>query len=179
MSDLKRTVFYERHKLLGANIVDFCGWEMPIFYPSGIVNEHLATRKKVGLFDVSHMGRFIIRGNGGLRFLQHVLSNNAEALKCYTKAIELQPNDGRGFYSRGRINMAEERFYEGVDDFTKAINLYQRRDWKADAFYNRARCYEGAGRIEEAIADYNEAFNNGIQQAIQESFRLKDIHGID
>jgi tetratricopeptide (TPR) repeat protein len=106
-------------------------------------------------------------------------NNNAEALKCYSKAIELQPNDGRGFYSRGRINMAEERFYEGVDDFTKAINLYQRREWKADAYYNRARCYEGAGRIEEAIEDFNQAFNNGIQQAIQETFRLKDLHGID
>ncbi len=80
MSELERTVLYDRHVALGAKIVEFCGWEMPIFYPTGIVEEHLATRKRAGLFDVSHMGRFIVRGAGALRFLQHVLSNNAEAL---------------------------------------------------------------------------------------------------
>jgi aminomethyltransferase len=80
MTELQQTVFYDRHVALGAKMVEFCGWDMPIFYPTGIVEEHLATRKGAGLFDVSHMGRFIIRGAGALRFLQHVLSNNAEAL---------------------------------------------------------------------------------------------------
>ena len=80
MSGLQRTIFYDRHVALGAKIVEFAGWEMPVFYPTGIVEEHLATRKRAGLFDVSHMGRFIVRGAGALRFLQHVLSNNAEAL---------------------------------------------------------------------------------------------------
>jgi aminomethyltransferase len=80
MSDLLKTVFYDRHVDLGAKMVEFFGWEMPMFYPTGIVKEHLATRKHAGLFDVSHMGRFIIRGAGALKFLQHVLSNNAEAL---------------------------------------------------------------------------------------------------
>ncbi|MBW2327425.1 MAG: glycine cleavage system aminomethyltransferase GcvT, partial [Deltaproteobacteria bacterium] len=80
MSELLRTGFYDRHVDMGAKMVEFVGWEMPIFYPTGIVKEHLATRKHAGLFDVSHMGRFIIRGSGALKFLQHVLSNNAEAL---------------------------------------------------------------------------------------------------
>ena len=80
MSETQRTVIYDRHVALGAKIVEFCGWDMPIFYPTGIVEEHLATRKGAGLFDVSHMGRFIVRGDGALKFLQHVLSNNAEAL---------------------------------------------------------------------------------------------------
>jgi len=80
MSDLLKTVFYGRHVDLGAKMVEFIGWDMPMFYSTGIVKEHLATRKHAGLFDVSHMGRFIIRGSGALKFLQHVLSNNAEAL---------------------------------------------------------------------------------------------------
>jgi aminomethyltransferase len=80
MSDLLKTVFHDRHVKSGANMVEFFGWEMPMFYPTGIVKEHLATRKHAGLFDVSHMGRFIIRGAGALKFLQHVLTNNAEAL---------------------------------------------------------------------------------------------------
>jgi aminomethyltransferase len=61
MSGLQRTIFYDRHVALRAKIVEFAGWEMPVFYPTGIVEEHLATRKRAGLFDVSHMGRFIVR----------------------------------------------------------------------------------------------------------------------
>jgi aminomethyltransferase len=80
MGQLKRTVFYDQHVSLGAKMVDFAGWEMPVLYPTGIVEEHLATRKGAGLFDVSHMGRFIIRGEGSLNFLNHVLTNNASGL---------------------------------------------------------------------------------------------------
>jgi len=80
MGELKRTVFYDKHVALGAKMVDFAGWEMPVFYPTGIVEEHLATRRGAGLFDVSHMGRFIIRGEGSLLFLNHVLTNNACAI---------------------------------------------------------------------------------------------------
>ncbi len=98
MSQLKRTIFYERHVALGAKMVEFSGWEMPVFYPSGIVEEHLATRKGAGLFDVSHMGRFIVWGAGALKFLQHVLSNNAEALDITTTGAQytLIPNETGG-----------------------------------------------------------------------------------
>ena len=80
MDQPERTVLYDEHKALGAQIVEFGGWDMPLQYPTGVVVEHLTTRKSAGLFDVSHMGRFIIRGRDALPFLQHVLSNNAEAL---------------------------------------------------------------------------------------------------
>jgi aminomethyltransferase len=80
MGELRRSVFYDRHVARGAKMVDFAGWEMPVFYPAGIIEEHLATRKEAGLFDVSHMGRFAVRGEGALPFLNHVLSNNAEAV---------------------------------------------------------------------------------------------------
>jgi len=80
MEQLKRTILNDRHRALGAQMVEFGGWEMPLQYPSGVVEEHLATRKRAGIFDVSHMGRFIICGAKAIPFLQHVLSNNAEAL---------------------------------------------------------------------------------------------------
>ncbi len=80
MSELHETVFHDQHVALGAKMVEFGGWHMPVFYPAGIVEEHLATRKGAGLFDVSHMGRFVIKGKDGLAFLQHVLTNNAEAI---------------------------------------------------------------------------------------------------
>ncbi|HSO19903.1 MAG TPA: hypothetical protein VLT88_10615, partial [Desulfosarcina sp.] len=59
MTELKRTVLYECHLELGAAMVPFGGWDMPVNYADGILAEHLATRKGAGLFDVSHMGRYV------------------------------------------------------------------------------------------------------------------------
>ena len=80
MSESRRTVPYDRHVALGAKMVEFAGWRMPLHYAGGILQEHLATRRRAGLFDVSHMGRFAIGGRGALPFLQHALTNNAAAL---------------------------------------------------------------------------------------------------
>jgi aminomethyltransferase len=80
MSKLLRTALYDKHENLDAKIVEFGGWEMPIQYPDGIINEHMATRTKAGIFDVSHMGRLYFKGRDSVPFLQHVLTNNAMAL---------------------------------------------------------------------------------------------------
>ena len=91
-----KTVLHDRHVRLGGQMVEFAGWEMPLHYESGIVQEHLLTRKMSGLFDVSHMGRFIIRGSDALPFLQHVLSNNAAALEEEEGQYTLVANDTGG-----------------------------------------------------------------------------------
>ena len=62
MTSLKRTALYDVHKELGAKIVPFAGYEMPVQYPQGITAEHNAVRRQAGLFDVSHMGEFLVRG---------------------------------------------------------------------------------------------------------------------
>ncbi len=80
MKEIQKTVLYDHHVSLGATMTEFSGWDMPMSYPSGIVEEHLTTRKTAGLFDISHMGRFVIQGADGKKFLQHVLTNNVEAL---------------------------------------------------------------------------------------------------
>jgi aminomethyltransferase len=94
METLLRTPLFERHVELGGQMVPFGGWEMPLQYASGIVHEHLATRRMAGLFDVSHMGRLIVRGAGALAFLQHALTNNAAALKVGQGQYTLIPDDG-------------------------------------------------------------------------------------
>jgi len=70
-----RTPLYEQHVDLGAKVVDFAGWEMPVTY-EGIREEHSAVRTHVGMFDVSHMGEVEVEGPGALKFLQRVLSND-------------------------------------------------------------------------------------------------------
>lgn len=77
---LKRTPFFDRHVALGAKIVPFAGYEMPVQYPTGITVEHLAVRASCGLFDVSHMGEFIVRGPGAIDFVNYVTTNNVPAL---------------------------------------------------------------------------------------------------
>jgi len=90
---LKQTPLYSWHTSHGAKMVDFGGWDMPVQYKEGIIAEHLATRRFGGLFDVSHMGRFIISGRETVPYLQHVLSNNAEALLPMQAQYTLIPDE--------------------------------------------------------------------------------------
>jgi aminomethyltransferase len=96
MGNLHKTALNDRHVKLGANMVEFAGWEMPLHYETGIVQEHLSTRKAVGLFDISHMGRFTVRGKDALEFLQHVLTNNAAALEEEEGHYTMIPNENGG-----------------------------------------------------------------------------------
>jgi aminomethyltransferase len=74
-----RTPLYEKHLELGAKVIDFAGWEMPVTY-EGILEEHAAVRTHAGMFDVSHMGEVEVEGPGALAFLQRVLSNDVAAV---------------------------------------------------------------------------------------------------
>jgi aminomethyltransferase len=76
---VKRTAFYDIHASLGAKIVEFGGFEMPVQY-AGIIHEHQAVRTSVGVFDVSHMGEFEVQGKGALPFLQRVTVNDVSKL---------------------------------------------------------------------------------------------------
>ncbi len=76
---MKKTKFYSIHERLGAKIVDFAGFKMPVLY-SSIINEHKAVRSSVGVFDVSHMGEIFIRGEKALDFVQHITVNDASVL---------------------------------------------------------------------------------------------------
>lgn len=77
--DLKRTPLEANHVSLGAKMVPFGGWNMPVQYTS-ILSEHAAVREKVGIFDISHMGQFIVNGPGAQAWLQRMLTNNIDVL---------------------------------------------------------------------------------------------------
>ena len=75
MISMKKTSLYEIHKQNNAKIVEFAGWLMPVLY-KGIREEHLGVRESAGLFDVSHMGELLIRGNEAFRFCQYITTND-------------------------------------------------------------------------------------------------------
>ena len=79
MQEMKNTPFTEKHIALGAKMAEFAGYNMPISY-SGINDEHQAVRKNAGVFDVSHMGEFILKGEHALDLIQRVTTNDASKL---------------------------------------------------------------------------------------------------
>ncbi len=121
--DLLQTSLYSWHKHNKAKLIDFGGWEMPLQYEKGILNEHLATRRYGGLFDVSHMGRFRISGKDTVRFLQHVLSNNVESLDPWQAHYTLIPNDNGGL-------LDDAYLYHPGDEYFLVVNASNReKDW--------------------------------------------------
>lgn len=124
MADQLRTVLYPRHVELGAQIVEFGGWEMPVQYPTGILKEHLATRRAAGLFDVSHMGRFFISGADAVPFLQHALTNNAAALEPGESQYTILADENGGAIDDAYLY----RFFE--NRYLLVVNAANRqKDW--------------------------------------------------
>ena len=80
MSEGKKTPLYDEHVKLGAKIIPFGGWLMPVQYTS-IVDEHRAVRNNVGMFDISHMGQFVVSGPAAAGWLNTMLTNNIDKLE--------------------------------------------------------------------------------------------------
>jgi aminomethyltransferase len=90
----KRTPLHDAHLVLGGKMVPFAGFEMPVQYPAGITAEHKSVRENVGLFDVSHMGEFVIRGPQAIDFVNFVTTNDVAALSVGQAHYSTILNDG-------------------------------------------------------------------------------------
>ena len=124
MTELKKTVLHDTHQTLGATMVDFGGWHMPVQYRDGILHEHLMTRRTVGIFDVSHMGRFVFSGASALPFLQKVLTNNAAALDVGQSQYTMIPDETGGAIDDAYLY----RFH--AEDYLLVVNAGNRdKDW--------------------------------------------------
>jgi len=86
--NLKKTPLNAAHRELGGKMVDFGGWDMPVQYPAGVIEEHMATRTRAGLFDVSHMGEIWVEGEDAIAFVNRLTTNDV------TKLV-----DGQAHYS--------------------------------------------------------------------------------
>ena len=94
--ELSATPLKKLHQELGARMVPFAGYEMPVNYPDGIKKQHLHTRKHAGLFDVSHMGQITIAGNGATEALESLVPVDLEALDVNQQTYALLTNDQGG-----------------------------------------------------------------------------------
>ena len=115
-----RTPFHDQHVSGSAKIVDFHGWEMPLQY-SGIIDEHKNVRTNVGLFDVSHMGRFKITGTSAENCLQNLLTNNV------TKIGDLQAIYSPMCSESGGILDDVIAYRMSEEDFLLVVNSFKYR----------------------------------------------------
>ena len=91
----KKTPLFKEHQINGGNMVEFAGYRLPILY-SSINQEHNSVRKGVGIFDVSHMGEFIISGSGAFDFLQKITTNDLSKLQFGQAQYTLMCNEEGG-----------------------------------------------------------------------------------
>ena len=104
---MKNTPFTQKHIALGAKMAEFAGYNMPISY-SGINDEHAAVRTNAGVFDVSHMGEFILKGENALDLIQRVTSNDASKLTAGKAQYSCLPNDQGGIVDDLLVYCIEE-----------------------------------------------------------------------
>ena len=122
---MKKTALYDTHAALGAKIVPFAGYEMPVQY-EGVNAEHETVRNDVGVFDVSHMGEFLISGPGALPLIQKVTTNDASTLTVGRAQYSCMPNGKGGVIDDLIIYMIKENQYLLV---VNASNMDKDWDW--------------------------------------------------
>ncbi len=127
---MNKTALYDQHVSLGAKMVPFAGFDMPVQY-SGVTQEHFAVREKVGVFDVSHMGQFFIEGPSAKDLLQFVGSNNVDTLENGKAQYTCLPNGNGGIVDDLIVyKMADEKYFVVVN----ASNI--EKDWDHISKYN-------------------------------------------
>jgi aminomethyltransferase len=132
MQTLLRTPLYDRHVALGARLVPFAGWEMPVQY-EGVIPEHRAVRTDAGAFDVSHMGELVVEGTGAREFLQSVLSNDVERLEPGLAQYTLLTNEQGGIVDDLIVyELAPERFLLIVNASNREADFAWLREHELD-----------------------------------------------
>lgn len=121
---MNKTALFDKHVSLGAKMVPFAGFEMPVQY-SGVTEEHFAVREKAGVFDVSHMGQFFIEGPGAKDLLQYVCTNDINTLEDGKAQYTCLPNGKGGIVDDLIVyKMADEKYFVVVN----ASNID--KDWQ-------------------------------------------------
>jgi aminomethyltransferase len=120
---LKRTPLYALHMALGARMVPFAGYEMPVQYPSGILQEHLHTRAQAGLFDVSHMGQVLLAGADAARALEALVPGDLLALAPWHMRYTLLLNEEGGILDDLMVTRPEDGLFLVLNAARKDADL--------------------------------------------------------
>jgi aminomethyltransferase len=128
IAPLKRTPLYPLHRSLGARMVPFAGYEMPVQYPAGILAEHLHTRAQAGLFDVSHMGQLRLAGTDPAAALEALVPGDLRALASMRMRYSLLLNDAGGILDDLMATRLDDGWFLVVNATCKEADLAHLRD---------------------------------------------------
>lgn len=175
-TDLSRTPLEDVHLELGAKIGPFAGWAMPIEY-EGTLAEHRAVRQRVGLFDLSHLGKVDVAGPGALAVLQRVLTNDVSKVPAGRALYNLVLND-RGGVEEDLIayRLGEERWFvvPNASNTAKVTAMLEHEDPRADVALHRDWCFlgvQGPRSLEVAGALFPEAADLPFMGCAETSYR--------
>lgn len=129
---MKKTALYDKHVQLGAKMVPFAGYDMPVSY-TGIIAEHQTVREHMGMFDVSHMGEFVLKGKGAADLIQRVTSNDVSKLEQGDAQYSCLPNGKGGIVDDLLV------YKLGDEEYMLVVNASNiEKDWNWIAQYNSA-----------------------------------------
>jgi aminomethyltransferase len=186
---LKKTALYAEHQKLGARLIDFGGWEMPVQYTS-ITDEHLAVRTAAGIFDISHMGEITVSGAAAAEFLNQTLTNNIQKLVAGEGQYTLMCNERGGviddlyayqlstevyllIVNASRIEADVAWLHERVAQFERSNELRM-----TDASHNYAAVAVQGPRVKDFIGQcISDASHSGARVASVTDFRKNQIGG--
>jgi aminomethyltransferase len=158
-----KTPFYDLHRSLGAKMLNFHGWEMPLQY-SGIVDEHTNVRNKVGLFDVSHMGRFELKGPGAFDFLQTIITNDLSKLNDHQALYSPMCYDNGGIIDDLIVYMIDRQKFVIVvnasnreNDLQWIVSHLEKKDEKEEERNKKNSTEEEDGKIKNKNKNKNDA----------------------
>lgn len=175
-TDLSRTPLEDVHLELGAKIGPFAGWAMPIEY-EGTLAEHRAVRERVGLFDLSHLGKVDLAGPGALAVLQRILTNDLSRLTVGRALYNLVLND-RGGVEEDLIayRLDDERWFlvPNASNTAKVTSMLEQEDPRADVALHEDWCFlgvQGPRSLEVAGAVFTEAADLPFMGCAETSYR--------
>ncbi len=167
IDELRKTPFYEFHRGIGARIVEFAGWLMPLQF-SGILKEHKAVRSSVGLFDVSHMGRLEVRGEEALPYIQYLTTNDVSKLEPGMVQYSTICNESGGILDDVTIYRLQDHFLIVIN----ASNTGKIKSWMAEKFRDGVELRDRTDEMMQLAVQ-----GPGSQEVLQRlaSFDLEEI----
>ena len=175
----KTTPLYELHVELGGKIVDFAGWSLPVQYPAGIMSEHRHCREKAGLFDVSHMGQVVIRGNDAASAFEQLVPGNIEGLKPGHARYTTFTNEEGGVLDDLIVSRLDDGLFIVVNAGCRAADIAHMRarlepNFEVEELTNRALlALQGPAAVDLLAEHRPEAAGLRFMQTMETTF--KDI----
>jgi aminomethyltransferase len=176
MRTLQRTPLHERHVRLGARMVPFAGWELPVQY-GGVIPEHRAVRADCGVFDVSHMGQLEVEGPRAHEFLQSLLANDLDRIEPGAAQYTLLTNERGGIIDDLIVYRLEPRRYLLV---VNAGNTEAAFGWIKEREVRGSEVTDRSGEYSLLAVQGPHAIERlGLPQAKPFTFALSQVDGID